>query len=89
MLPPPPVLAPPDGTPAGADGVVGAGLAEPSGAGPEVLGVTAGTGRDGAGLDGAGLDGARLDGAGLDGTGLDGPGRGVQVHVGVGVGGGV
>jgi hypothetical protein len=73
MLPPPPVLAPPAGTPAGAGGVVGVGLAEPSGVGLEVLGVTAGTGRDG----------------GLDDTGADGPGRGVQVHLGVGVGGGV
>jgi hypothetical protein len=73
MLPPPPVLAPPDGMPAGTGGVLGVGLAEPSGVGAKVLGVTAGTGRAG----------------GLDDTGADGPGRGVQVHVGVGAGGGV
>ena len=58
MLPPPPVLAPPDGTPAGA--AVAVGLADPSGAGGEVAGVGVvgvAVGGAGTGLDGAGLEG--------------------------------
>jgi hypothetical protein len=72
MLPPPPVLAPPDGTP---DGTADA-LA---------LDVTSGAGGDvvaGAGADGTG--GAGLDGPGLVG---DAGGVQVHVGVGAGVGG--
>jgi len=92
MLPPPPVFAPPAGTPPPAEAVA---LAEVSGVGTvadgvgaevadeDVLGVGTGAELEGAGLDGAGLLGTGLVGVG---TGLVGVGVGVHPHVGVGVG---
>ena len=76
MLPPPPVFAPPAGTPPPAEAVA---LAEVSGVGTVADGVGAEVADEdvlGAGT-GAELEGAGLDGAGLLGTGLVGVGVGV------------
>jgi len=85
MLPPPPVLAPPEGA---ADALT---LVDTRGVGGEVKGVAVvGDGLGGGGGGGGGLDGRGGGGVWQVQVGV-GVGGGVRwhVHVGVGVGGGV